>query len=78
MARRYWQEAGVAESFNFALIDADKGNYPPYYERCLELLAPGGVVMVDNVLWNGRVSEPDDREPDIVTIRAFNQHLGRD
>jgi caffeoyl-CoA O-methyltransferase len=69
---------GQAGSFDFAFIDADKENYVAYYERLLPLLRPGGLIAVDNVLWDGRVADPTNQEPDTVAIRAFNQHLHTD
>lgn len=70
--------AGDRGRFDFAFIDADKENYRAYYERCLELLRPGGVVAVDNVLWSGSVADPSDHERDTEAIRAFNAALHRD
>jgi caffeoyl-CoA O-methyltransferase len=70
--------SGEAERYDFAFIDADKENYVHYYERVLELLRPGGLVLVDNTLWNGRVADPEDADPDTVAIRHFNEHLHRD
>jgi len=52
--------AGHAGRYDFAFIDADKGGYIDYYERCLALLRPGGLIAVDNVLWGGRVDERVD------------------
>jgi caffeoyl-CoA O-methyltransferase len=69
---------GQAGGFDFAFIDADKGNYIPYYERLLQLLRPGGLIVVDNVLWGGAVADPSDSEADTVAIRAFNAHLHAD
>lgn len=71
-------EGGAAGTFDFAFIDADKENYRRYYERCLELMRPGGVIAVDNVLWSGSVADPDDHEPDTEAIRAFNRALHED
>ncbi|MBD2181753.1 class I SAM-dependent methyltransferase [Planktothrix sp. FACHB-1355] len=101
IARRYWQQAGVADkidlrvapaldtldrlladgqasTFDFAFIDADKANYENYYERSLQLVRPGGLIAVDNVLWYGRVAYPQD--PDKITqiMRAYNEKLHRD
>ena len=70
--------AGDSGTFDFAFIDADKGNYPNYYERALALLRPGGLIAVDNVLWDGKVIDPEDRDPDTETIRAFNRKLHAD
>jgi predicted O-methyltransferase YrrM len=70
--------AGEAGTFDFAFIDADKRNYPNYYERSLELLRPGGLIAVDNVLWSGRVAEPEDTDKRTIAIREFNQKLYQD
>jgi predicted O-methyltransferase YrrM len=48
-------EAGETEQFDLAFIDADKSNYETYYEQCLQLVRPGGLILMDNVLWYGRV-----------------------
>ncbi len=69
---------GAAESFDFAFIDADKENYEAYYERCLALLRQGGLLAVDNVLWNGAVADPAARDPDTEAIRALNLRLQED
>ena len=69
---------GHEASFDFAFIDADKENYQNYYERCLQLLRPGGVVGVDNTLWSGSVADPDNQTPDTVAIRALNQLVYED
>lgn len=101
VARRYWQEAGVAQrielklapaletlgaelaagrqtSYDFAFIDADKTNYAAYYEICLALLRPGGLIVVDNVLWSGRVADPAVQDTDTRALRAFNAILRAD
>ncbi len=101
MARRYWQEAGVAHkialriapaletldkllangeagSFDFVFIDADKENYANYYERSLELVRHGGLIVIDNVLWSGRVADPNEQDMDTVAIRRFNTKLHLD
>ena len=70
--------AGDGGSFDFAFIDADKTNYLGYYERSLELLRPGGLVVVDNTLWSGRVADPEVADADTVALRHFNEHLHRD
>lgn len=69
---------GEAGSFDFAFIDADKRNYPHYYERALTLLRPGGIVAIDNVLWSGSVADIEDTDPRTVAIREFNQKLHQD
>ncbi|MBZ5626168.1 MAG: class I SAM-dependent methyltransferase, partial [Acidobacteriia bacterium] len=70
--------AGQAGTFDFAFIDADKGNYANYYERALALLRPGGLIAVDNVLWDGLVIDPNDHDSDTEAIRAFNRKLHAD
>ncbi len=62
--------------FDFAYIDADKENYSAYYELCLEKLRSGGVIAVDNVLWSGRVLEPEDEET--LAITAMNDLVSED
>ncbi len=71
-------EAGAAGSFDFAFIDADKSNYGLYYERCLSLLRPGGLIAVDNVLWNGSVADPSKNDEDTRAIRALNEKMHGD
>ena len=70
--------AGEAGTFDFAFIDADKSNYENYYERTLELLRPGGLIAVDNVLWFGQVADPQIQDNRTNKIRAFNQKLYED
>lgn len=67
-----------AGHFDFAFIDADKENYSPYYERCLQLVRPGGVILVDNVLWNGAVVDNSKQDVDTIAIRQLNQQLLHD
>ena len=69
---------GRQGSFDFAFIDADKPNYLGYYERCLELLRPGGLLVVDNVLWGGDVADPEVRDEDTLAIRALNDRVAKD
>ena len=70
--------AGQAESFDFAFIDADKGNYEGYYERSLQLIRPGGLIAIDNVLWSGRVADSQVQDKNTAVIRAFNNKLYQD
>ncbi len=95
IARRHWQQAGVAErielrlvpaadtlralaaagragEFDLVFIDADKESYGDYYELALPLLRAGGLVIVDNVLWNGAVIDAGKQDADTRAIRAFN------
>lgn len=101
IARRHWDEAGVAHkidlrlapaldtldtmlrdgedgTFDFAFIDADKETYEAYYERALRLVRAGGLIMVDNTLWSGRVADTGDTGRDTGFIRAFNARLRDD
>jgi caffeoyl-CoA O-methyltransferase len=63
---------GEAGAFDFAFIDADKESYDSYYERCLRLLRPGGLVAIDNALWSGRVADAGHDEETTRAIRALN------
>ncbi len=66
------------ERFDFAFIDADKINYPAYFEACLQLLRPGGLIVIDNVLWGGSVIDPDKQDESTRAIRDFNRSLRDD
>jgi caffeoyl-CoA O-methyltransferase len=101
IARRYLEEAGLAERveirlgpaldtlrglppaelFDFAFIDADKETYPDYYEACLDLLRPGGLIMLDNVFLGGSVvaePPPAERASQIAAISALNDRIAED
>ncbi|VEP12979.1 O-methyltransferase MdmC [Hyella patelloides LEGE 07179] len=69
---------GQENTFDFAFIDADKGNYSNYYEQALKLVRPGGLIAIDNVLWSGRVADPEDTDKRTIAIREFNQKLYQD
>ncbi|CAN1210798.1 hypothetical protein TUMEXPCC7403_11410 [Tumidithrix helvetica PCC 7403] len=69
---------GQANSFDFAFIDADKENYDNYYERSLQLIRPGGLIAIDNVLWNGRVLDAQTQDSDTIAIRKLNEKLHQD
>ncbi len=64
--------------FDMAFIDADKANVNAYYEACLELVRPNGLVLVDNVLWGGAVVDPADDDPDTQALREVSRLAGRD
>ncbi len=101
IARRYWEEAGVAHkidlrlapalktldgllaegragTFDFTFIDADKESYDAYYERALELTHTGGLITLDNTLWEGKVADPQVTDADTEAIRAINTKLAGD
>ena len=69
---------GQAGKFDFAFVDADKENYDGYYERALQLVRAGGLIAIDNVLWHGRVIDPEARDTDTQAIRALNEKLHAD
>ncbi len=69
---------GESGRFDLAFIDADKREYHDYYERVLRLLRYGGMVVVDNTLWEGRVADPTVMDEDTRAIRAFNEFLHTD
>ena len=70
--------AGEPGHFDFAFIDADKANYSGYYDRLMRLIRPGGLIVIDNVLWYGRVIDSRENDIDTVAIRAFNAKLRAD
>ena len=70
--------AGQGGTFDFAFIDADKGNYENYYERALKLLRTGGLIAFDNTIWSGRVADPGEQDSDTVAIRRLNEKLFHD
>jgi len=64
--------------YDFAFIDADKTNYDGYYESCLSLLRPGGIIAIDNVFWGGAVADLTQQDEDTKSIRALNVKLQTD
>jgi len=64
--------------YDFVFVDADKNNYWEYFERSLLLLRKGGLLAVDNVLWSGRVVDPETTDADAKSIRVFNERLKND
>jgi caffeoyl-CoA O-methyltransferase len=69
---------GHVGTFDFAFIDADKGNYASYYERALTLLRPGGLIALDNMLQDGRVADPAVQGANVTAVRALNARLHAD
>jgi predicted O-methyltransferase YrrM len=101
VARRYWEEAGVAHKidlriapaaqtleqlleeggeavYDFAFIDADKTAYDDYYELCLRLVRPGGLIVLDNMLYHGTVPGCEDHGADTAALRVLNAKIGDD
>lgn len=70
---------GHSNSFDLAFIDADKSNYDNYYERSLELVRSGGLIVIDNVLWSGRVAAPvEEQDNRTKRIDALNRKIHAD
>ncbi len=70
--------AGESGQYDMAFIDADKKNYGLYYESCLTLLRPGGLILVDNLLWGGRVADPAEQDESTQAIRALTKKMHAD
>ena len=68
---------GLEGRIDMAFIDANKNDYDAYYERCLSLLRPGGLILIDNVLWGGSVVDRDDKTADTRASRALNAKLAK-
>ncbi len=70
---------GIEEIFDLVFIDADKENYIRYYEICMEKLNPGGVILADNVLWDGKVLDiTQNNDEETIAIDRFNNHVQND
>ncbi len=65
-------------SFDFIFIDADKNNYPNYYELALQLLKPNGIIIIDNMLWHGDVADENKNDSQTKTIRDLNKKIKED
>jgi len=70
--------AGEADSYDFAFIDGDKKNYLNYYEQCMTLVRPGGIIALDNMLWSGRLVDETLDDPASNAIRALNIRIRDD
>lgn len=68
----------ASHSFDFAFIDADKANYPAYYEEILKRTRPGGLILVDNVLWAGQIMDPGNNTADTRGVREINDLIAAD
>ena len=66
------------QSFDFIFVDADKNNYPHYYELSLTLLKPNGILIIDNMLWHGDVADENTTDKLTVTIRELNKKIQTD
>ncbi len=70
--------SGADGTFDYAFVDADKSNYDAYYEAALALLRPGGLVAIDNTLWDGKPADPAVNDADTAAIRALNAKVHAD
>ena len=70
--------AGEAGTYDYAFIDADKPSYDAYYERILQLVRPGGLILIDNVLWSGAVADTQITDADTSALRQLNAKLHQD
>ena len=66
------------EPVDLCFIDADKGGYATYWDLLVPRIRPGGLLLVDNVLWSGRVLDPSDEHADTLALRAFNEKVASD
>lgn len=69
---------GEENTFDFAFIDADKVGYDAYYETCLKLVRPGGLIVLDNMLWDGAVADPQVDDETTVALRRMNEKISQD
>jgi predicted O-methyltransferase YrrM len=69
---------GSAGTFDFAFVDASKEEYPEYHERLLRLLRSGGLIVYDNVFWDGAILDPNDHGADTEGVRRLNDRLATD
>jgi len=68
----------ASHTFDFAFIDADKTNYATYYEEILKRMRPGGLVLLDNVLWSGRILDESVQDDDTQALRKLNDFIAKD
>lgn len=64
--------------YDYAFIDADKTGYAGYYEQLLKLIRPGGLILIDNTLWSGKVADPKESDPSTVALRSLNAQIKDD
>ena len=71
-------EEGEAEKFDLVFIDANKKDYDTYYEYALKLIRQGGLIVLDNMFWGGRVLDDNDHEKSTIALRALVRKLHTD
>jgi caffeoyl-CoA O-methyltransferase len=81
--RTYWGPASeiipsIEGPFDLVFLDADKENYGLYYDLVIDRLRPGGLILADNVLWSGKVTDPIHRDTETMALRAFAQKVADD
>ena len=69
---------GLDGAYDFAFIDADKSGYDTYYEQCLALVRPGGLILLDNMFYMGRIAEPERWQESGAVVDAVNKKIGGD
>lgn len=69
---------GKGNTFDFAFIDADKKGYETCYELCLKLLRAGGIIVLDNMLWDGEVANPQTTEENAIAVRSLSEKIAKD
>lgn len=70
--------SGSEGTYDFAFIDADKTSYDKYYEACLQLIRPGGLIVLDNMLWDGKVADPEVQDETTKALRTLNEKISHD
>jgi caffeoyl-CoA O-methyltransferase len=68
----------ASHTFDFAFIDADKSNYATYYEEILKRMRPSGLILLDNVLWSGRIMDESVQDTDTQALRKLNDFIAKD
>ena len=66
------------ETWDLVFLDADKENYITYYEMVVDRVRPGGLILADNVLWSGKVTDPSISDHETDALRAYNAHVAAD
>ncbi len=66
---------GLPEYFDLIFLDGDKRGYPDYFHQLIDRLTPGGLLLADNILWDGRVKVPADKDPDVKALKSYNELL---
>ncbi len=69
---------GIDETFDIVFLDADKENYVTYFDQVIDKLRPGGIILADNVLWDGKVLDHKSKDKESVGIREFNEYIKND